>query len=33
MGLSPNDEIEQIFREEKAQKDRVTMGRETISNK
>ena len=29
MGLSPNDEIEQIFRNEKAQKDMVTMGRES----
>ena len=29
MGLSPDDEIEHIFREEKAQKDIVTMGRES----
>ena len=33
MGLSADDDIEQIFRKEKAQKDGVTMGRETISNK
>ena len=29
MGLSPDDEIEHIFREEKAQEDIVTMGRES----